>query len=378
MRSRVVLTVSMVLAIFTLDNRAFAQIWLEPRCKELAATISSPLVKLPHDRLMAIDAKGTRTSSDDGKTWSKPRKIYDGPPPGVPNGPTADYRIFLRTRAGALVVVYMDFSTQKWNGGSASTVSQDSRLDVWAIRSLDEGKTWIDRQKVLDGYCGDLIGMIQTSGGQIVAPMQFYFQRKRSVTLTCVSADDGKTWWQSNIIDLGGRGNHDGAIEATVAELSDGRLLMLMRTNLDRFWEAYSEDQGRYWRKIWPSRIDASSSPGYLIRLASGRLMLVWSRLYPEGKDSVVRRGGGGHGPGETAAEWELSETKASWQRKELSLAFSLDDAKTWTKPVVIVRSVGDISYPYVFERRPGELWIFTCMGMDKGLSLKEADFVPK
>ena len=61
-------------------------------------------------------------------------------------------------------------------------------------------------------------------------------------TLTCVSADEGKTWQRGNIIDLGGRGHHDGAIEATVAELSTGRLLMLIRTNLDRFWEAYSDD----------------------------------------------------------------------------------------------------------------------------------------
>ena len=73
-------------------------------------------------------------------------------------------------------------------------------------------------------------------------------------------------------------------MEATVAELSNGRLLMLIRTNLDRFWEAYSDDGGRYWREIRPSQIDASSSPGYLIRLASGRLALVWNRLYPEGK----------------------------------------------------------------------------------------------
>jgi hypothetical protein len=182
--------------------------------------------------------------------------------------------------------------------------------------------------------------------------------------VTGVSADDGKTWRQGNIIDLGGRGDHDGAIEATVAELSNGRLLMLIRTNLDRFWEAYCDDQGRYWREIRPSRIDASSSPGHLLRLASGRLALVWNRLCAEGK-GVVRRAAVG-----------LAETPASWQREELSLAFSADDAQTWSKPVVIARAPGgSLAYPHIFERRPGELWIATHQTAIC-LSLKEADFV--
>jgi sialidase-1 len=207
---------------------------------------------------------------------------------------------------------------------------------------------------------------VQTARGQIVAPMQDLApSRNRHVTLTCVSGDDGRTWQQGNIIDLGGRGDHDGAIEATVAELSGGRLLMLIRTNLDRFWEAYSDDGGRYWREMRPSRLDASTAPGYLIRLASGRLALVWNRLYPEGKDSIAR----GDLP-------TMTETKASWQREELSLAFSMDDAKTWTKPVVIARQPGGgLSYPFVFERRPGELWIITRYPTKVSFSLKEADF---
>ena len=67
-----------------------------------------------------------------------------------------------------------------------------------------------------------------------------------------------------------------------------------------------------------------------LIRLASGRLALLWNRLCPEGRSSIV--------PGGSP---DFSERQASWQREELSLAFSTDDAKTWTKPVVIGRSRG-------------------------------------
>jgi hypothetical protein len=325
-----------------------------------------PVVELSHGRLLKVEGTVFRISSDDGKTWSPPQKIYDGPGPGIPSADEASTQV-LRTRSGALVMVYMDISTQRWKwDGAKNEAAQGARLDVWAIRSLDEGKTWIDRQKILDGYCGALIGMIQTTGGQIVTPMQTMIERKRHVTTTRVSADDGKTWQQGNVIDLGGRGDHDGGFEATVAQLSNGRLLMLIRTNLDRFWEAYSDDQGRYCREIRPSQIDASSSPGHLVRLASGRLALVWNRLCAESK-GVIRRAAVG-----------LAETAASWQREELSLAFSEDDAKTWSKPVVIVRQPGaSLAYPHIFERRPGELWIGT-QQTAICLSLKEADFVQK
>ena len=366
MKRRASIATLTTLIVLALGSTAWAQLWIEPRCKRLPFNQIMPVVELSHGELLKVEGTACRTSSDDGKTWSPPRKIYDGPRPGIPSEEEASTQV-LKTRSGALVMVYMDMSTYKWKWDSLKNeAAPDSRLDVWAIRSLDEGQTWIDRQKILDGYCGALIGLIQTTSGQIVAPMQTFFERQTDATVTSVSADDGRTWQQGNLIDLGGRGDHDGGFEATVAQLSNGRLLMLIRTNLDHFWEAYSEDQGRYWREIRPSRIDASSSPGHLVRLASGRLALAWNRLCAEGK-GVVRRAAVG-----------LAETPASWQREELSLAFSPDDARTWSKPVVIVRQPGaSLAYPHIFERRPGELWIATHQTAIC-LILKEADFVQK
>jgi hypothetical protein len=54
------------------------------------------------------------------------------------------------------------------------------------------------------------------------------------------------------------------------------------------------------------------------------------------------------------------------------------DDGKTWTDPVVIARNKkGWTAYPYLFEARPGELWITTRQG---GLRarLHEEDFAGK
>ncbi len=92
---------------------------------------------------------------------------------------------------------------------------------------------------------------------------------------------------------------------------------MLLRTNWDRFWEAYSTDEGRSWRTVRPSDIEASTAPGCLLRLASGRIMLLYNQLYPRGKNTYFRSAG------------QASETPASRHRQKLSVTFSEDDGQT-------------------------------------------------
>jgi predicted neuraminidase len=163
-----------------------------------------------------------------------------------------------------------------------------------------------------------------------------------------ISDDDGQSWLRSNLIDLGGHGHHDGATEPTVVELSDGRLMMLIRTNLGFFWQAFSDDGGRYWRTIQPTPIDTSSAPGRLVRLQSGRLVLVWNRRNPsDGAWPLVN-------PSD-----QHNEFPSSWHREELSISVSEEDGRYWSNPIVIARlRGGQLSYPYVLERRAGELWV--------------------
>ena len=337
--------------------------WTDPRCRplDMPEGLSAPFLLLDDGSVMTVKGNATLVSKDDGKTWSDPRPIYTGPKPGIPGGRS----LLLRTQNGVIVNAYMDHSTVKWRwDDDAGAAHDDIRLDVWTIRSLDEGETWIDRQRVMEGYCGALINIIQLRRGKIVLPVQRMLRDPgRHATSTYVSEDEGKTWSNSNIIDIGGHGHHDGAMEVTVEELGDGRVWMLIRTTLDRFWEGYSMDEGASWRVIQPTSIDASSAPGYLLRLASGRLVLAWNRLYPEGRDMYARRGG------------QASELLASGHREELSIAFSENDGKTWTDSVVIARDERMVPYPNVFERRPGELWITVPTGVLR-VSLSEDDFV--
>jgi len=341
---------------------------LDPRCTMMDWCPKAPLMRLANRSLLMLGENETLTSTDEGKTWNRNGPITDGEKPGVPSLAS----VLLRTRDGAIVLVYMDMSTAKedWDGVRIEP-RKSMRLDVWSIRSLDEGRSWIDRKKIFDGYCGALINIVETRDGHIIVPLEaFVADPGRHVTFTLVSADRGHTWTRSNMIDLGGHGHHDGALESNVAELMDGRMLLLVRTNLDRFWEAYSDDQGLSWRELRPSQLDASSSPGYLLRLASGRLALFWNRLYPEGKTSYTRY------------ERPFTKRPASWHREELSLALSDDDGKSWTQPVVVARQKGgSVAYPYVFEHKPGELWVavlWTLKSPEFCFRLKEEDFVGK
>ena len=269
-----------------------------------------------------------RLSKDDGKTWSEGQPVCEGIAGGDPGRqePAAFY--VLRTRSGALVAVFLNFATYNFSWDrNINQPKDDCRLEIWAIRSLDGGTTWIDRQRILEGYNPNFFGLVRTRGGRLVATVPHLVRDPgRYVACSLTSDDDGKTWNRSNLVDLGGHGDHSGAMEPTVAELSDGRLLMLIRTHWGRFWEALSDDGGLSWRTVRPSQIESTSAPGFLLKLQSGRLALV-------SNDQVGRT--------------------------NLLLVFSQDDGQTWTKPVVLARQEnGQLSYPYCLERRPGELWV--------------------
>lgn len=330
--------------------------WIDPLCQHLSMDARRPFVRLPDGGLMAVAENATIVSRDDGASWQAPRPIYRGdgpdlPPPGP--GIPANRGQLLSTRDGVLVLVWMDVRVLNWDDESGEP-GVDARSDLWSIRSLDGGDTWVDRQRLFQGICGHPpINMIETVNGRIVVTNQFYLRRPgRNAIRVYSSGDAGESWRGSNIIDLGGHGHHDGAFEPTFVQRRDGTLWMLIRTNWDLFWEAISSDDGLSWRTIRPSTIEASTSPGYLARLQSGRLLLVWNRLYPEGADSFLRRRG------------QLSEDGASWHREELSVSVSEDEGQTWFGTRVIAREKDTwISYPYVFEQAPGQLWITTGQG---------------
>jgi hypothetical protein len=333
---------------------------LHPKCQPLGRSLLGPFVKLADGSVMTVNEGRVLVSGDGGETWEE-RKLFDD---AGKYGCRAE-RAVVRTREGTVIVAFMNTKELVFRWDQAKGGPQPGcRLPVYVVRSGDEGKTWGEPILVQDGYCGALRTMIQLSSGRVVLGCQDARRDPgRHVCFTYVSDDEGKTWKQSNVIDLGkygGYGDHGGGIEPTLVELRDGRLWMLIRTYRGRFSEAFSKDGGLTWEGVRPSKIEASGSPGQLRRLASGRLVLFWNRF--------------------------IDPAKRTGRREQLSMAFSEDDGRTWTEPVVVAydpMQPGDrepehrLSYPYVYEHVPGELWVTTMQGPLR-IKLWEDDFLPR
>ncbi len=350
-------------------------LWIDSRCRPLPTRQLGPFVRLEDGRILAIDRDSSYVSQDNGRTWSAARPLF-GKTESIqtPNIQVSNERALLRTKSGTVIAAFMNLSERKWTWKNELGDAPGAKLPTYVMRSLDGGKSWQDVQKLHDDWSGAVRDMIETAGGRIIfTAMKMRHDPGRHAVLTYSSTDDGKTWKASNLIDLGGAGHHGGVTEPTLTELADGRFWMLIRTNWSEFWSAYSYDGGRYWRVIKPSGIKASSAPAMLRRLASGRLMLLWNRPDPSDHSQWPLSGGDNL--------W--SATPVSNFREELSVAFSEDDGKSWSRPTVLAHSRSSsakgsrrwIAYPYVFEKEPGVIWVTTMQG---GLRIEfhERDFV--
>ena len=339
--------------------------WIPKNVEEIKGLKPGPFVRLADGAVLTVDSNQTYLSRDEGRTWKAYSLIAD----------TAKFNIspvaIIRTSRHVIIISFVNLKEMaNWNWQNDIHDSPGAILPTYAVRSLDGGKTWQDMQKLHEDWTGSDRDIIETRDGSIVlTSMIMRHHPGHHTVLTYTSKDEGKTWTASNIIDLGGSGNHSGVMESTLVQLRDGHLWMLMRTNWGNFWQTFSNDDGLTWKEVGPTSIDASAAPGILKRLQSGRLVLVWNRLFPEGKMAYPLHGGDGN----------LSELPASWQRDELSIMFSGDDGKTWGKPVVIARVTKketQLSYPSIFEAKPGEISITTSFRSKLGIKLYEKDFL--
>ena len=345
--------------------------WIHPKAEEIQGLKTGPFVRLGNGDILTVEGNKSCISKDEGKTW-KEYSIF------VDSG-RFDIRIeraLIRTRDGIIILAFAnDKEKANWNWQNDIADSPGATIPTYAVRSLDDGITWEPPQKLHDEWTGANRDIIETKDGSVViSSMMMRHNPGHHTVVTYTSKTNGFNWVRSNVIDLGGVGHHSGVVEATIEQLRDGRIWMLMRTNWGFFWEAFSENEGLTWKNFKPTKIDASSAPGLLQRLKSGRLFLVWNRANLEGQGSYRTSGGDGIS----------SEVAHSNNREELSVMLSDDDGKTWTKPLVIAKvtdksKIKNLAYPRVFEARPGEIWITTTYaGFGGELSMKfyEKDFL--
>ena len=325
-----------------------------------------PFVRLPDGNILTVDGTKSYISTDEAKTWPKEYPVFSDTSKFTIGSP-----VLIQTRSGVIILAFTNGKERaNWNWRSDIHDSPGAILPTYAVRSVDGGKTWQHLQKLHSEWTGMIRDIIETKDGSVVfTSMIMRHNPGHHTVLTYTTKDDGKSWVASNIIDLGGIGNHGGVMESTLVQLKNNSLWMLLRTNMGNFWQAFSNDQGITWKNIGPTNIDASSSPGLIKRLKSGRLVLVWNRLYMDKQKEYHLRGG----------DSNLSELPVSWQREELSIMFSDDDGNSWSTPKVIAKAHNDtkkwLSYPFIFEVKPGELWI-TTLQCDLRIRLYEKDFI--
>lgn len=313
---------------------------LHPKAAPLPFTYQGPFVTTGDGNVLCLDAKSALRSSDEGKTWSATPVFTDPAKYTVSNE-----RALLRTRDGVVIAAWMNGSEKKtppgWNWGGKDVSWKDFVLPTYVCRSLDDGKTWEEPVLLSRPWCGCIHSMIETRGGHIVLVGQEIISAWRHATVMFVSDDKGRTWLRGDMLDYGiGRHDHAGSIEGTVVERRDGSLYLLLRTESGWLFEATSRD-GLKWGNLKQSQIRSVTCCAQMARLSDGRIALLWNHPPRHHPDSGT-------------------------SREELSIAFSADECASWTPPVVVAANYGAggrVSYPYLYERRPGELWITTMQG---------------
>lgn len=340
------LTPTLILAAFAFTASAAEPVpQLHPKGSRLPADHQGPFITAADGGVLCIDAKNALRSSDEGSTWSTTPLFADPKKYTV-----SSERALLRTREGVIISSWMNGVERRepkgWRWGDKDVSWKEFVLPTYSCRSTDDGKTWETPVKLSDPWCGCIHSMIQMKSGRIVLVGQEIIPAWRHATVMWVSDDLGKSWQRGDVLDYGiGTHDHAGSLEGTVVERQDGSLYLLLRTEAGFLWEATSRD-GLKWAGFKQTTIKSVTCCPQMARLSDGRIALLWN------------------------APPRHAPTNGS-SRAELSLAFSSDETATWSKPVIVAASYqprGRASYPYLYERKPGELWITTMQG---GLRMK-------
>ena len=111
-----------------------------------------------------------------------------------------------------------------------------------------------------------------------------------------------------------------------------------------------------------------------MMRLASGRIALVWNSPPAGGKPRPLAEVLG-QLPPRKGDEYFYATSNPQMTRTEVSIAFSEDEGRTWTEPTLIKREPEGVAYFYMFEREPGLLWIMAAGGRLR-VTIGEEDLV--
>ncbi|MCF6283688.1 MAG: exo-alpha-sialidase [Candidatus Hydrogenedentes bacterium] len=246
-----------------------------------------------------------RISADGGQTWGERMVLQENI--GGKNVMSLTFQALSDSAVGMFYLRKNDFDD----------------LDVYLRPSTDGGLTWDEAILVTDAPGYHVMNndrVIRLKSGRILVPVSSSPNVKTDNHFKCsvwYSDDAGDTWRVSrDVVDYAKRG----AMEPELLELNNGRILMIIRTQLGHIGAAYSEDGGDTWSEAADWGVRAPEAPSTLRRIPStGDLLLIWNDTFVDGA---------GHGG----------------KRAPLTVAISKDEGKTWIHKKNIESIAGDPS----------------------------------
>ncbi len=271
---------------------------------------------------------GLSRSTDGGKTWEDPRPIMDmGEWGGLPqdlNG-CSDPNILVDSVTGEIFVSALwthkkPPGTHQWVGnGSEPGLEIGKTAQFMVVRSKDDGVTWskpenwTKRLKNPEWYLfAPAPGNgITTSDGKLVLPTQGRDKNGKRFSNITWSADRGKTWNVSSPA-------RDNTTECSVAELSDGTLMLNIRDDRNRSDKSstngravsVTKDFGKTW-EVHPTDHGTLVEPVCMASLLAHKTQCGKHLLF-------------------------FSNPKSKTHRKNMTVRMSEDDGKTWKSEILL------------------------------------------
>jgi len=269
-------------------------------------------------------------SRDGGRTWTdKKIQIARGPEDHSSYSPG-----LVRLQNGDIFLRYEIYHRHVYG--------QSMSISAFCCISRDECRTFSPPVTIwsrLEGIGGSQGDIRQLRSGRIIVPMlrlkDYHLQdddKDHCFTGCYFSDDNGATWKEGGYTDLPLRGTMEGKIE----EIKDGRLLMVMRTQLGSVFRSISPDGGETWSKPQTTGLSAPEScPALRRNPHNGDLLLVWNHSQFD--------------PG----------FNHSGLRSPLTIAISKDDGQTWEK-IKNIETEPDWEFtnPTILFTRKGEILI--------------------
>lgn len=338
---------------------------------KVVARPDGTLVAFLHPITGPMCAVTTRFSADGGRTWSDLKTLFTLPEAAGGFGYT---EVFCDRNGELHIFLLCDNNTGAIKPLPGNVRAGRDQLDIWHARTTDGGKKWLPPRPIWKGRAGDMQSIIQLKSGRILLPISYRVNRSwrnrgegfeaftymGPYRCSALYSDDGGATWQrssSVLMTPVPALSAIGGVEPVVIELKDGRIWMLIRTQLGRFYESFSKD-GTEWTPARPTSILSSESPAGLIRLQDGRILLLWNNCH-----RFPYAYGGRH---------------------VLHAAISDDEGRTWRgyrealrdrfaeNPLPSNHDVG-VSYPYPLLTKDGKvlftLWVDTSR-TDRSLTL--------